>query len=107
MTVAISTPEAHETHSSPPTQLTQRTQLTQLSDDELLQRLNTLVARDRAITAALLAHLAEVDERRLYAPAGYSSMHAYCVGELRFSDDEAYKRIRVARATRVVPALLD
>jgi hypothetical protein len=79
--------------------------LTHLSDDALLRRLSLLVARDRAITAALLAHIAEVDARRLYLPAGYPSMHAYCVDELHLSEDAAYKRIQVARAARRFPAL--
>jgi 5-methylcytosine-specific restriction endonuclease McrA len=48
----------------------------------------------------LLAHIAEVDDRGLYRPAGYPSMFAYCVGELRFSEDASYKRIRAARAGR-------
>jgi hypothetical protein len=81
--------------------------LTALPDDVLLRYLSTLVARDRAITAALHAHLAEVDARKLYAPAGYPSMHAYCVDALRFSDDAAYKRIQAARAARQFPALFD
>ncbi|MGH7726955.1 MAG: hypothetical protein ACREOU_16145 [Candidatus Eiseniibacteriota bacterium] len=80
--------------------------LTHLSDDALIHGLHTLVNQDRATTAALLAHIAEVDARRLYAPAGYPSMHAYCVGELHFSGDSAYKRIQVARAGRRFPALL-
>ncbi|MGH7725111.1 MAG: hypothetical protein ACREOU_06740 [Candidatus Eiseniibacteriota bacterium] len=80
--------------------------LAHLSDAALLCGLHTLVARHRMTTAELLAHLAEVDERRLYAPAGYPSMHAYCVGELHFSDDAAYKRIQVARAGRQIPVLL-
>jgi hypothetical protein len=82
------------------------TVLTHLSDEQLLHDLTSLVARERALTAALLAHLAEVDARRLYVPAGYPSMYAYCVGELKFSEDEAYKRIQVARAGRKAPALL-
>src|SRR2546425_5902793 len=79
--------------------------LTHLSDAVLLRDLMALVARDRTTTAALLAHIAEVDSRRLYAPAGYSSMHAYCVDELRLSEDAAYKRIRAARAARQFPVL--
>src|SRR5439155_26062502 len=55
----------------------------------------------------ILAHIAEVDARRLYAPAGYPSMHAYCVGELRLSEDAASKRIQAARIARQFPALLD
>jgi 5-methylcytosine-specific restriction endonuclease McrA len=81
--------------------------LVHLSNDALLRDLTTLVARDRVLTAVLLAHLAEVDERRLYVPAGFPSMHAYCVGELHFSDDAAYNRITAARAARRFPALFD
>jgi len=79
--------------------------LTHVRDAALLRDLAALVARDRVTTAMLLAHIAEVDARRLYVPAGYSSMHAYCVDELRLSEDAAYKRIRAARAARQFPAL--
>ena len=79
--------------------------LTHLSDAVLVRDLNALVSRHRESTAQLLAHLAEVDSRRLYVPAGYSSMFGYCVGDLRFSEDAAYKRIQAARAARRFPAL--
>jgi hypothetical protein len=71
-----------------------------LSDDTLLRALSSLVSRDRSTTAALLAHIAEVDARKLYLPAGFPSMFAYCVGELRLSEDGASRRIRVARIAR-------
>ncbi len=80
--------------------------LVHLRDEVLLRDLAALVARDRVTTATLLAHIAEVDARRLYVPAGYPSMHAYCVDELRLSEDAAYKRIQAARAARQFPALL-
>src|SRR5882672_4395520 len=79
--------------------------LTHLSDAVLLRDLATLIAHDRVTTAAVLAHIAEVDARRLYAPAGHPSMHAYCVGELRLSEDAASKRIQGARAARQFPLL--
>src|SRR5213078_4014431 len=79
--------------------------LTHLSDAVLIRDLAALIAHDRVTTAAVLAHIAEVDARRLYAPAGYPSMHAYCVGELRLSEDEAKKRIHAARAARQYPAI--
>jgi len=79
--------------------------LTHLGDADLLHQLSTLVNRDRANTATLLAHIAEVDDRGLYRPAGYPSMFGYCVGELRFSEDAAYKRIRAARVGRKFPEL--
>ena len=79
--------------------------LTHLSDALLLRELSVLVTNDRATTARMLAHLAEVDVRRLYAPAGYSSLFAYCVEELRMSEDAASKRIQAARAARRFPIL--
>ena len=79
--------------------------LAHLSDAVLLRDLAALIAHDRVTTAAVLAHVAEVDARRLYAPTGYPSMHAYCVGELCLSEDAASKRIQAARAARQFPAL--
>lgn len=77
-----------------------------LADHELMRDLRLIVTRDRATTAELLAHLGEVDARRLYRPAGYSSLYEYCVGELRMSEDVTLKRIQAVRATRTIPALL-
>jgi 5-methylcytosine-specific restriction endonuclease McrA len=82
-----------------------RYSLTHLPDPVLLSDLSELVARDRATTAELLAHLAEVDARRLYLPAAYPSMYAWCVGELKLSEDAAAKRIQAARVARRFPAI--
>src|SRR5881296_1649322 len=79
--------------------------LTHLSDPELLRGLASLVAQDRATIATLLAHIAEFDDRRLYLPAAYPSTYAYCVQELRLSEDAASKRIQAARAARQFPVL--
>ena len=79
--------------------------LTHLADQTLLRELAALVSQDRATTAALLAHVAEVDERKLYLPAAYTSMYAYCVHELHMSEDTAFKRIRAARVAREFPAI--
>ncbi len=81
--------------------------LSHLGDAALLRELTRLVVEDRASTATLLAHIAEVDARRLYVPAGYPSMYAYCVEELRLSEDAAFRRIRAARAARRFPSLLE
>src|SRR5436309_6472945 len=79
--------------------------LSHLSDPELLRGLASLVAQDRATTATLLAHIAEFDARRLYLPAAYPSTFAYCVHELRLSEEAAFKRIHAARAARRFPAI--
>src|SRR5439155_8332359 len=45
--------------------------------------------------------------RRLYLPAAYPSMRAYCVHELHMSEDAAYKRIQTARAARQFHVIFD
>src|SRR5713101_5447606 len=81
--------------------------LTHVTDSELLHGLTSLVAQDRATTARLLAHIAEFDARRLYLPAAYPSMYAYCVHELHLSEDAAYKRIQAARVAREFPVIFE
>jgi hypothetical protein len=81
--------------------------LTDVSDETLLAELAALVATDRRTTAALLAHLAEVEARGLYLPAACSSMFSYCTRVLHLSEDAAYKRIRAARVARRFPALFE
>ncbi len=84
-----------------------RFSLTSLSDHELLRELATALSRVRAFTALVLAQLSEVDARKLYLPAAYPSMYAWCVGELHMSEDAAYKRIAAARAARAHPQILE
>jgi hypothetical protein len=81
--------------------------LATLPSHQLLARLRALVRRNNAVEAELLAHLAEVDARRLYLEQAYPSMFAYCVRALHFSEAAAYKRITAARAARRHPELLD
>src|SRR5688572_7257519 len=77
-----------------------------LSNGELLVRVKRLAARERHTTAVLIAHLAELDERRLYLAEGYSSLFIYCTQGLRLSEHTAYNRIEAARTVRKFPVLL-
>ncbi len=99
-------PRGTQTHPPRETRVLTRS-LTHIGDQELLNGLAALAACDRKLTAVMLAHIAEVEARRLYVPAGYASMHAYCVGQLKFSEEVAYKRIQAARAVRQFPEILD
>jgi hypothetical protein len=76
-----------------------------MSDGELVARLRELLGEERRVTAAVLVHLGEVEARELYLPAACSSMHSYCTRVLGMSDDQAYKRIRAARAVRRFPVV--
>jgi len=78
-----------------------------LSDGELLRRTGELAVRGRRVEAALIAHMAEVDRRKLYRDEACSSMFAYATERLRLSESQAYDRITVARASRRFPVLLE
>ena len=80
--------------------------LTSFSDDELLRRLSDLLGQSRRDEAALVAHIGEVDRRRLYAREASPSMFVYCTEVLHLSEAEAYLRIAAARASREHPLLL-
>ena len=64
------------------------------------------MGQSRRIEADIVAHIAEVDERRLYARAAFPSMFAYGTEVLHLSEAEAYLRISAARASREHPMLL-
>jgi hypothetical protein len=81
--------------------------LSKVSDDELLRRLSGLLQQSRRVEAVLVAHIGEVDARRLYAREAAPSMFAYCTEVLKLSEHEAYLRIAVARASREHPILLE
>ena len=81
--------------------------VTGFTNSRLEHDLSALTVEERERTALILAEIAEFSHRKLYAPAGFSSMHAYCVGRLGFTDDAAYNRIHAARAARRFPVLFD
>ena len=58
-----------------------------LSDQDLLARTMQLAANERQATALLIAHLAELDARRLYLAEGFSSLFTYCIQVLRLSEN--------------------
>jgi 5-methylcytosine-specific restriction endonuclease McrA len=77
-----------------------------LSDDALLARVQVLAGRERQATCELIAHLAELDTRKVLVAEGYS-LFTYCTGRLGLSEDAAYTRVEVARAARRFPVVLD
>ncbi len=78
-----------------------------LSDDDLLRGLASLLSQSRRVEADLVAHIGEVETRRLYAREASPSMFVYCTDVLHLSAAEAYLRITAARAARKHQMLLD
>jgi hypothetical protein len=76
------------------------------SDAQLEEGLVLLVRSGRQTEAQIVAHLAEVEARRLHLRAGASSMFVYCQVRLGLSEMEAFHRIAAARLSRRYPQIL-
>jgi hypothetical protein len=80
--------------------------LANLSERQLLTRLGDLVRQDQRHTAQLLAAIAEIDERKLWAKHACPSMFAFCVERFHMSESMTAKRIWAARTARRFPVIL-
>jgi hypothetical protein len=76
-----------------------------MSNVELLHQTQELAAKEREITTQVLWHLKEVSDRRLYSARGYSSLFAYAVNELKYSDAAAGRRVAAMRLLVSVPEM--
>lgn len=75
-------------------------QLELVSDGELQRELARLLAAGARTEARIVAHLAEVDARKLHLAMGASSLYDYCLKRLGLSNNEAFHRITAARLAR-------
>jgi hypothetical protein len=78
-----------------------------LSDGDLLSRLSCLAVRSREDTVEMVAHLAELQARRIYLAEGYGSAFVYCRAALCLSEHAAYSRLLAARVARQFPVVLE
>jgi hypothetical protein len=76
-------------------------------DDDLLAELARLVGNRHRVTAGMLLHLGEVEERRLHLRAAFSSMFEFCVRKLGMSEGEAYRHLVAARLSLRFPLVID
>ena len=77
--------------------------LSTLSDARLQIGLNELLAAGYRIESRIIAHLAEVEQRKLHLKDGSESLFDYCTRVLRLSNSEAFHRITAARVARLFP----
>ncbi len=80
--------------------------LKNISDQSLHNNLIALCNREREIVAEIVQHLCEVKRRRLYADYKCDGLFAYCTKILRYSDGEAWTRIKAAQLLEERPTLL-
>jgi hypothetical protein len=74
-----------------------------LTDEELVARIEAICVEGHRLTARLVVHLVEVEERRLDLKAACSSMFDYCVRRLGMTESAAYRRINAARLVKKFP----
>jgi 5-methylcytosine-specific restriction endonuclease McrA len=77
-----------------------------MSDDALVASLHRLCLHARRLDARVVAHLVEVEERRLHLKAACSSLFEFCVRRLGMSEGASYRRINAARLARRLPSLV-
>ena len=76
------------------------------SDPALLVEFDRWVRHDRRSFLVGLTRIAEIDERKLYLPEGYSCMKAFLMDRMGLTEGAAYKRLTTARAARKYPQIL-
>jgi hypothetical protein len=79
--------------------------LKNVCDESVLHGADVAAHDEREATTRLLYHLIEIENRRLFAKRGFSSLFAYCVGQLKMSEPQADRRIKAARALREFPEI--
>lgn len=80
--------------------------LSNLTDDALFGRVEALARTERFTLVDLLLHLGELDARPACQRKGYSSSFAYLTRHLGYSESDAMRRVRTARAARRYPSVL-
>jgi len=76
-----------------------------VSDQQLRAGLATLLANGYRTEARIIAHIAEVEERKIHAKDGSPSLFDYCVRQLGLSESEAFHRLTTARIARRFPVV--
>jgi hypothetical protein len=80
-------------------------ELGNITDHDLQTELVRLLTSGSRTEARVIAHLAEVEERRLHLATGSSSLFDYCRHRLGLSESEAFHRLTAARLGRRFPAI--
>jgi hypothetical protein len=77
-----------------------------VTNEVLVSSLHALARASNSVEADLIAHLAELDARKLYRDQGHSSLFRMCEVELGFSADMTCNRTAVARLAQRLPQVL-
>ena len=76
-----------------------------MTDDELWSYALRLAMNERQATWDFVEALAAIDARNLHEKRQFVSLFACCIHRFKLSESAAYRRIRAARALRLVPEI--
>ena len=79
--------------------------LKHLTDETLHSETHRVNQEQSKLLIQLLHHLRENERRRLFSKYKYPSLFAYVIGELKYSEDEANRRISAMRLLREIPEI--
>lgn len=79
--------------------------LKSINDQELIQNTKKLIQIERATTTEILHHLLEIENRRLFAKLGYSSLFDFATRGLGYTEAAAQRRISSMRLLREIPQI--
>jgi 5-methylcytosine-specific restriction endonuclease McrA len=82
-------------------------ELKALSNEQLISETAKMITVQNQCVARQIVLIVEIDSRRLHWRAGYSNLAHFLVATFSLSEDQSYKRIRVARAAQYFPQLLE
>jgi hypothetical protein len=78
-----------------------------LSNHALLEETKRLAKESRIATARLILSLVELEKRKAYVDAGYSSLTAFCREALWLSEHETELRVQAVHVGQIYPGVLD
>ena len=77
--------------------------LKKLTDKELILSTKKLTKKEDEVFILVIAHLEEIEARRLYADFHCESLWSYCIRELGYSEPQAWRRIDAMRISKKIP----
>lgn len=79
--------------------------LKHVSDEQLLRQTEALAREERELLTRVLHHLKEIETRRLFSALKYKSLFEYAIKHLKYSSDQAGRRIAAMRLLKDLPEI--
>jgi hypothetical protein len=63
----------------------------------IVEKLKQLVASERKITAEIIEHIQEIDQKKIYLQMGFPNLYAFLTEYIGYTAASAQRRIEAAR----------